>query len=69
MDIRGNKSDTDSPCEGECTITRGGAQCLKCKRTRKEVDHWNELSDDQKREINEDLKTRTLSVNSGYADS
>ncbi len=73
MNIAGNKTGTDNPCRNECTDLKDTPQCQSCKRTRKEIRNWGSFTDEEKRDINEDLKTRKLddpyTISGGYADA
>lgn len=53
MNVKGNKSLTDSPCVGICSATAlGDAICCGCGRTFDEVRLWNTLTDEEKTKIN-----------------
>ena len=58
MDISGNKTDTDSPCVGVCSLTRGGEVCNGCGRNLEEVTFWPQMSDNDKREANKESAQR-----------
>lgn len=53
MDIKGNRSLTDTPCIGVCSATALGDEiCRGCGRTFDEVILWNTFTDEQKKAIN-----------------
>lgn len=57
MDIKGNRTWTDSPCVGICSATALGDEiCIGCQRTFDEVRLWNTLTDEEKIAINKRLQ-------------
>lgn len=40
MNINGDKSPWDKPCDGTCSLTVGGTVCRGCGRTVAEVRDW-----------------------------
>ena len=62
MNIKGEKQSTDSPCIGICSTTYGDDICMGCGRTFEEVNHWNELSDAEKIQINLRLESQKTTI-------
>jgi hypothetical protein len=51
---------SDSPCVGHCTTVLGDEVCRSCLRTFEEVSRWLEMSEDERRAVNQrifDLRT------------
>lgn len=43
----------DSPCIGHCTTVLGDEVCRSCLRTFDEVTRWLEMSEDERRQVNQ----------------
>jgi len=43
----------DSPCIGHCTTVLGDEVCRSCLRTFEEITRWIEMSDDERRAVNQ----------------
>lgn len=57
MNVKGERRDADSPCVGVCSATAlGDPICVGCGRTQEQVIKWNVLSDDEKRQINRQIR-------------
>ncbi|MDD2686047.1 MAG: DUF1289 domain-containing protein [Gallionella sp.] len=44
---------SDSPCIGHCTTVLGDNVCRSCLRTFDEITHWVEMSEDERRQVNQ----------------
>ncbi|WP_114417881.1 DUF1289 domain-containing protein [Marinospirillum perlucidum] len=55
-----------SPCVGFCSTTFGDPVCRGCKRTREEVDAWNQLTSEQQRQVWQRLWQQAQEVVSRY---
>lgn len=42
-----------TPCNGHCTTVLGDEVCRSCLRTFDEITQWVEMSDDQRRSVNQ----------------
>jgi uncharacterized protein len=51
---------SDSPCIGHCTTVLGDDVCRSCHRTFDEVTRWLEMSDDERRAVNQRIATEYL---------
>ncbi len=40
-----------SPCTGVCTLDVTGLVCVGCRRTIREITHWTEMDNDEKRKV------------------
>jgi predicted Fe-S protein YdhL (DUF1289 family) len=53
---------TNSPCQSICILTQdpisGTDYCIGCFRTDKEIEQWDDLSDEQRAAINNALQHR-----------
>lgn len=57
MNIKGERTKSDTPCIGICSTTNlGDNVCVGCGRTAEEVINWNSYSDYRKATINERIK-------------
>jgi len=65
MNISGVKSDTDSPCVGVCSLTRGGEVCNGCGRNLEEVTYWLDMDESDKREVNINAAQRLQELQDG----
>jgi len=43
----------ESPCVGHCTTVLGDEVCRSCLRTFDEVTRWLEMSEDERRQVNQ----------------
>jgi predicted Fe-S protein YdhL (DUF1289 family) len=48
---------SDSPCIGQCTTVLGDEVCRSCHRTFVEITRWLEMSDDERRQVNQRIAT------------
>lgn len=60
MNIRGEREPWDTPCVGQCP--RFGDDCRGCGRTAREIENWNQLSRDERAEINRRLARDLLAI-------
>ncbi len=44
---------SDSPCSGHCTTVLGDDVCRSCRRTFEEITRWVEMSEDERRQVNQ----------------
>ena len=47
-----------TPCVKVCKFAEGGAHCLGCRRTRAEIKEWGQLSEAERRRLEQDLRRR-----------
>ena len=47
-----------TPCGKVCKFTAGGDYCLGCRRTRDEIAKWWDLTGEQRRKLEQELKER-----------
>ena len=43
----------ESPCIGHCTTVLGDDVCRSCRRTFEEVTRWLEMSEDERKQVNQ----------------
>lgn len=43
----------NSPCVGYCTTVLGDDVCRSCLRTFEEITHWVQMSEDERRAVNQ----------------
>jgi predicted Fe-S protein YdhL (DUF1289 family) len=54
------KIDTLSPCIKLCKVDSNEHYCIGCNRSLSEISNWWKYSEDEKRKVLEELKTRIL---------
>lgn len=57
----------ESPCINICKIEPSSRLCLGCLRSIDEITAWSRMSDDQRREVMEDLPARKVATFRGRA--
>ncbi len=50
----------DSPCVGHCTTVLGDEVCRSCLRTFEEVSRWLEMSEAERRQVNQRIALERL---------
>lgn len=52
--------DYSSPCQSICAIDETGQYCIGCNRTQEEIFSWMTYSQEERRRITEEVKTRNF---------
>lgn len=50
----------DSPCMSICELNKAGTHCLGCKRTDQEIFSWMTFSEEKRKQLIVEVKTRQI---------